>query len=122
VVVGWTDPEGGRRHIGALLLGYFTPEGELVYAGRVGTGMTQDELRRLLERLKPLALRKMPFRIPPPRSNRFGSPLELSRVHWAKPEMVVTSQRIFVIREFSENWWNLALVQGFNAGPQKELQ
>ena len=42
VVVEWTDPEGGRGYIGALLLGYFTPEGELVYAGRVGTGMTQD--------------------------------------------------------------------------------
>jgi ATP-dependent DNA ligase len=81
--------EGGRGYIGALLLGYFTPEGELVYAGRVGTGMTQDQLRQLLERLNPLAVRKTPLRIPPPRSTRFGSPLELSRVHWAKPEMVV---------------------------------
>jgi ATP-dependent DNA ligase len=51
--------------------------------------MTQDELRQLLQRLKPLAVRKMPFRIPPPRASRFGSPLELSRVHWTKPEMVV---------------------------------
>jgi ATP-dependent DNA ligase len=84
-VVGWTDSEGGRGYIGALLLGYFTPEGELV----VGTGMTQDQLRQLLERLKPLAVRKMPFRLPPPRSTGFGSPLPLSRVHWAKPEVVV---------------------------------
>jgi DNA ligase D-like protein (predicted ligase) len=89
VVVGWTDPEGGRGYIGALLLGYFTPEGELVYAGRVGTGMTQDQLRQLLERLKPVAARKTPLRVPPPRSTRFGSPVELSRVHWVKPEMVV---------------------------------
>jgi ATP-dependent DNA ligase len=89
VVIGWTDPEGGRGYIGALLLGYFTPDGELVYAGRVGTGMTQDQLRQLLERLKPLATRTTPLRVLTPRSNRFGSPLELSRVHWAKPEMVV---------------------------------
>src|SRR6516162_5880832 len=33
--------------------------------------------------------RKMPLATPPPRSNRFGSPLVLSRVHWVRPEMVV---------------------------------
>jgi bifunctional non-homologous end joining protein LigD len=89
VVVGWTDPDGGRGYIGALVLGYFTSQGKLVYAGRVGTGMTQDELRRLFEKLKPLVARRMPVHTPPPRKNRFGSPLELSRVHWVKPEMVV---------------------------------
>jgi bifunctional non-homologous end joining protein LigD len=31
----------------------------------------------------------MPLAAPPPRENRFGSPLELSRVHWVRPEMVV---------------------------------
>ena len=34
VVVGWSDPEGSRHRIGALLLGYYTPEGKLIYAGR----------------------------------------------------------------------------------------
>jgi bifunctional non-homologous end joining protein LigD len=38
VVVGWSDPEGGRHRIGSLLLGYFTPDSDLIYAGRVGTG------------------------------------------------------------------------------------
>jgi DNA ligase D-like protein (predicted ligase) len=33
VVVGWTDPEGSRSHIGALLLGYYTEDGLLHYAG-----------------------------------------------------------------------------------------
>src|SRR3984893_1275313 len=47
VVVGWTDPEGSRRHIGALLLGYYTKNGRLHYAGRAGTGMTVKELKRL---------------------------------------------------------------------------
>jgi bifunctional non-homologous end joining protein LigD len=72
VVVGWTDPEGGCGYIGALLLGYFAPQGELVYAGRVGTGMTQNELRRLLEKLKPLAVRRMPDHAPPPRKTRLA--------------------------------------------------
>ena len=31
----------------------------------------------------------MPLDKPPPRENRFGSPLELSRVHWVRPEVVV---------------------------------
>ena len=42
VVVGWTDPEGTRPFIGALLLGYYDASGRLVYAGRVGTGMRAD--------------------------------------------------------------------------------
>ena len=34
VVVGWSDPEGSRPHLGALLLGYYTDDGKLIYAGR----------------------------------------------------------------------------------------
>jgi ATP-dependent DNA ligase len=33
-VVGWTDPEGARPWLGALLLAYYDPDGRLVYAGR----------------------------------------------------------------------------------------
>jgi hypothetical protein len=47
VVVGWSDPEGSRHRIGALLLGYYTPDGKLTYAGRVGTGISERELERL---------------------------------------------------------------------------
>src|SRR5438067_12321611 len=89
VVVGWSDPEGSRHRIGSLLLGYYTPDGKLVYAGRVGTGMRVAELERLWQRLRPLAIDKTPLSVPPPRGSRFGSPLVLSRVHWVRPEMVV---------------------------------
>jgi ATP-dependent DNA ligase len=88
-VVGFSDPEGSRHRIGSLLLGYYTPEGKLIYAGRAGTGMPVEELERLWQRLQPLVTEKMPLAIPPPRSTRFGSPLVLSRVHWVRPEMVV---------------------------------
>ena len=88
VVVGWTDPEGRRPYIGALLLAYYDPDGRLVYAGRVGSGINQAELVRLWRILQPLATEKMPLDVPPPRSNRFGSPLVLSRVHWVRPELV----------------------------------
>jgi bifunctional non-homologous end joining protein LigD len=89
VVVAWSDPEGSRHRIGALLLGYYTQAGDLVYAGRAGTGMPERELERLWQRLQPLVVGKMPLTAPPPRGGRFGSPLVLSRVHWVRPEMVV---------------------------------
>jgi DNA ligase D-like protein (predicted ligase) len=89
VVVGWTDPEGSRSHIGALLLGYYTDDGRLHYAGRAGTGMTAMELKRLAGVLAPLQVPKMPLAEPPPRDSRFGLPLKLSRVHWVRPEVVV---------------------------------
>jgi bifunctional non-homologous end joining protein LigD len=87
-VVGWTDPEGRRPWLGALLLGYYDPDGRLVYAGRAGTGINTAELERLWRRLQPLATDKMPLDLPPPRGSRFGSPLVLSRVHWVRPELV----------------------------------
>ncbi len=89
VVVGWSDPEGSRHRIGSLLLGYYTPDDKLIYAGRVGTGMPVAELERVWRRLQPLAVDKMPLTEPPPRGSRFGSPLVLSRVHWVRPELVV---------------------------------
>jgi bifunctional non-homologous end joining protein LigD len=88
VVVGWTDPEGSRPHLGSLLLAYYTPDGKLIYAGRAGTGMRVAELKRVRDRLEPLAIDVMPLDAPPPRDSRFGSPLQLSRVHWVKPELV----------------------------------
>jgi bifunctional non-homologous end joining protein LigD len=88
VVVGWTDPEGTRPWLGALLLAYYDPDGRLVYAGRVGTGIGHVELQRLWRRMQPLAMPDMPLSVPPPRRTRFGAPLVLSRVHWVRPELV----------------------------------
>ena len=71
VVVGWTDPEGSRPYLGALLLAYYYPEGRLVYAGRAGTDIKQAELARLWRRLKPHSTSEMPLAVPPPRDSRF---------------------------------------------------
>jgi bifunctional non-homologous end joining protein LigD len=87
VVVGWSEPEGRRPYLGSLLLGYYGPDGRLIYAGRVGSGIGNAELERLWHRLQPLATDKMPLDTPP-RGSRFGSPLVLSRVHWVWPELV----------------------------------
>jgi ATP-dependent DNA ligase len=82
------DPEGRRPWLGALLLASYDPDGRLVYAGRVGTGIKQAEFARLWRRLQPLATTEMPLDVPPPRTSRFGSPLVLSRVHWVRPKLV----------------------------------
>ena len=47
VVIGWTDPEGARPFLGALLLGYYGPYGRLIFAGSVGSGINHAELQRL---------------------------------------------------------------------------
>jgi len=84
----WSDPEGTRPYLGALLLGYYTEDGKLIYAGRVGTGMPVKVLVDPRRRLDPLARKTSPLRVPPPRRTRFGSPLVLSRVHWVEPQLV----------------------------------
>jgi bifunctional non-homologous end joining protein LigD len=62
VIGGWLPGEGRRRGtLGALLLGYFDEEGELRYAGKVGTGFSDRDLDELLERLRPLQRKKNPF-------------------------------------------------------------
>jgi DNA ligase D-like protein (predicted ligase) len=88
VVVGWSDPEGSRPYLGALLLAYYTDDGKLIYAGRVGTGMPVKVLADLRRRLDPLARKASPLNVPPSRNTRFGSPLVLSRVHWVEPKLV----------------------------------
>lgn len=62
-VIGWLPGEGRRRgRLGAVLLGWFEPDGEtLRYAGRVGTGFSEHDLDELMARLRPLQRRSNPF-------------------------------------------------------------
>lgn len=50
--------------------------------------MDDATLKRLHQRLAPLAIKKMPLGEAPPRGSRFGSPLKLSEVTWVKPRLV----------------------------------
>ena len=54
VIGGFTDPQGSRTGLGALLLGYYDGSGKLTYAGKVGTGFDTRMLHRLHEELAPL--------------------------------------------------------------------
>jgi bifunctional non-homologous end joining protein LigD len=80
VVGGFTDPQGERRGLGALLLGYF--EGEaFVFAGKVGTGFDTKQLIGLRARLDEIEVAKSPF------TKAVGLPCV--RAHWVRPEIIV---------------------------------
>ena len=85
VIGGYTFSSEGRDRIGALLLGYYDA-GELLYAGRTGTGFTQKLRRDLLTRLQPLD-RKSPAFDHIPSSARTGAcwvePRLVAQVHFA---------------------------------------
>lgn len=80
VVGGFTDPQGARSGLGALLVGYFDG-GDFVYAGRVGTGFDGQGLRDLRAELDALVVSEPPF--------TEGSGLPRLRAHWVRPELVV---------------------------------
>jgi ATP-dependent DNA ligase len=80
VVGGFTDPQGGRVGLGALLVGYY--EGtEFVFAGKVGTGFDTRLLLDLRARLDALQIPAPPF------TRAVGLPRV--RAHWVRPAIVV---------------------------------
>jgi bifunctional non-homologous end joining protein LigD len=60
VIGGYTAPRGSRTDLGALLLGYYE-DGELRYAGKVGTGFTRATLREIRDKLSGLRRNSSPF-------------------------------------------------------------
>src|SRR3954469_14048943 len=80
VIGGFTDPQGARAGLGALLVGYFEGE-DFVFAGKVGTGFDTKLLVELRARLDAIELPKSPF------TKATGLPR--LRAHWVRPEVVV---------------------------------
>ena len=64
VIVGYTLPEGSRKHFGALLLGAYE-HGTLHYVGKVGTGFNGKTLAALYKQFQPLVSRKTALVDPP---------------------------------------------------------
>jgi bifunctional non-homologous end joining protein LigD len=80
VVGGFTDPQGTRVGLGALLVGYYEAN-DLVFAGKIGTGFDTKLLLELRARLDNLEIPKPPF------TKAVGLPR--LRAHWVRPEIVV---------------------------------
>jgi bifunctional non-homologous end joining protein LigD len=82
VIGGFTEPEGSRAALGALLMGYYDAAGVLTFAGKVGTGFTHKLLVDMRKRLGPLEQADSPFVPTPPRA------MTGPNVHWVRPELV----------------------------------
>jgi ATP-dependent DNA ligase len=80
IVGGFTDPQGGRVGLGALLVGHFENE-DFVFAGKIGTGFDTKLLLQLRARLDALEIPTSPF------TKAKGLPR--LRAHWVRPEIVV---------------------------------
>ena len=80
VVGGFTDPQGSRVGLGALLVGYYDAD-DFVFAGKVGTGFDAKLLLDLRGRLGAIELPSPPF------TRSKGLPK--IRAHWVRPEIVV---------------------------------
>ncbi|MEP6915629.1 MAG: non-homologous end-joining DNA ligase [Acidobacteriota bacterium] len=81
VIGGFTEPEGSRQGIGALLIGYYDDERRLVFAGKVGTGFSIEIARSLRQQLERIERAAPAFAPAPP--TRIGR-----QARWVKPSLV----------------------------------
>ena len=80
LVGGFTDPQGKRVGLGALLVGYYK-EDDFVFAGKIGTGFNTEMLLDLRARLDKLEIERPTF------TKAIGLPRV--RAHWVRPEIMV---------------------------------
>lgn len=79
VIGGFTQPRGGRKNFGALLLGVYDDNKKFHYIGHVGGGFDTRLLENIFAQMKPLIREKCPFKIKP----KTNTPAV-----WLKPELV----------------------------------
>jgi bifunctional non-homologous end joining protein LigD len=77
VIGGFTDPQGGRKGLGALLCGYYKDK-KLHYSGKVGSGYTESILLDLRKRLDKLETTTNPFVEKP----------KMAGLHWVEPKLI----------------------------------
>ena len=91
VIGGYTPPEGSRKYFGALLVGYYGPEG-LLFAGRVGTGFSERALETLYDAFQKIRRTTCPFvNLPEKTRGRWGLGITLTVMRtcsWVEPELV----------------------------------
>jgi bifunctional non-homologous end joining protein LigD len=78
VIAGFTEPAGGRKYFGALVIGVYQGD-ELTYIGHVGSGFTANQLKEIRDKLEPLIQKECPFAVKPETN---------APVTWVKPELV----------------------------------
>lgn len=91
VIGGFTPPRNSRTHFGAILVGYYA-KGQLMYAGKVGSGFDRAGLESLYAEFSRRRTAACPFaNLPSGRKPRFGTGMTgraLREVTWIRPELV----------------------------------
>ena len=77
VIGGFTQPQGGRQGIGALLTGYYDGA-DFIYSGKVGSGFNSAMLKDLRARLEKIEQKTSPFKKTP----------RIAGAHWVKPQLL----------------------------------
>jgi bifunctional non-homologous end joining protein LigD len=78
VIAGFTEPGGGRKHFGALVMGVYEGD-QLIYIGHVGGGFTANNLRDIREKLERLIQKECSFAVKPETN---------APATWVKPKLV----------------------------------
>ena len=79
VIGGYTKPKGSRNYFGALVLGVYNDKNQLEYIGHTGGGFSEEDLKQIYNRIKPLEQKSSPF-IKKPKTNMPAV--------WLKPELL----------------------------------
>ena len=91
VIGGFTPPAGARKHFGALLVGYYD-KGQLLFAGKVGTGFDARLLSTLHRRMRAEERNTCPFTDLPSKQNgewvQGITPSMMRKMHWVNPKLV----------------------------------
>ncbi|HEX5649176.1 MAG TPA: DNA ligase D [Steroidobacteraceae bacterium] len=124
VVGGYTQGKGAREALGSLLLGYWRGD-ELHYVGHVGSGLDDEVLRNLRERLAGLARKQSPFAGKPPlhRPTRWLEPELVAEVNFAgwTPDGYLRAPVFLRLRDDVASHSIVSGPDGRAAGPAKEV-
>lgn len=78
VIAGYTEPRGGRKYFGSLVLGIYK-DNKFIYIGHTGTGFNDRTLKDIYDKLQTLKTEKNPFETKVPLNGK---------VTWVKPRLV----------------------------------
>lgn len=79
IIIGYTAPNGLRKHFGALILAVYNEHADLIHAGNVGTGFNQTTLADIKNKLDLIAIPESPTTFP------FAT---LKNTTWVKPVLI----------------------------------
>lgn len=78
IIGGYTNPQGERIGFGSILIGYYEDD-QLKYAGKVGTGFTDDQLETLHNKFQEVETKTCPFH---------SNDLAVDDVQWLEPKLI----------------------------------